>query len=62
MSGLSQVCPTLAFTVDGQQVVTDQQTDFRGVKCRDLTNGIRVKVRGFRQATGVVLATRIDRD
>jgi hypothetical protein len=51
-----------SFVVDGEPVVTTFATDYRKMDCEDLREGQRVKVRGFRQPNGVVLATRIERD
>jgi Domain of unknown function (DUF5666)/Viral BACON domain len=62
IAGLNQTCPVLSFSVDGRAVVTDAATDYRGLRCSDLRDGLRVKIRGLRQPNGVVLATRIDRD
>jgi Domain of unknown function (DUF5666) len=52
----------VAFSVDGQAVATSASTDYRGMDCEDLKNGRRVKVRGVRLVTGVVLARRVDDD
>jgi hypothetical protein len=50
------------FVVKGEQVATSLTTEYRKMDCDDLRDGRKVKVRGFRQPTGVVLATRIERD
>jgi Domain of unknown function (DUF5666) len=59
---LTLICPVRSFFVEGEQVVTSLATDYRKMDCEDLEEGRRVKVRGFRQVNGVVLATRIERD
>ena len=60
ISGVSGSCPNLRFTVDNRTVTTDRETDFRHGECSKARNGEHVIVRGFAQADGTVLATRID--
>jgi hypothetical protein len=43
-------------------IVTTGSTEFRKVKCGDVRNGLKVKVRGRRLPDGTVLALRVERD
>ena len=60
ISNKSGTCPALTFTVGTTQVVTDSKTDFRKAACSTLANNIRVEVKGTKQATGAILATRVE--
>jgi hypothetical protein len=60
VSSLSGTCPTLLFSVEGQLVVTNADTDFRHGKCRDLSNGDTVSIDGMTQADGTVDASRVE--
>jgi hypothetical protein len=62
LSGLSGNCPSLRFTLQGITVTTDKGTDFRGGKCDDVRNGVRVKVSGMFQSDGTLLAKRVEID
>lgn len=62
ISGLSGSCPDLRFTVDGQVVTTDRETDFRSGNCSSARNGRDVEVRGFRQSNGTIRAHRVEFD
>jgi hypothetical protein len=64
IAGLSSLasCPSVAFTVAGQAVTTSGSTRFDDVSCSGLANGLRVEVRGVRQANGSIRATRVKRD
>ncbi|MEP6593784.1 MAG: DUF5666 domain-containing protein, partial [Acidobacteriota bacterium] len=57
--GVKGTCPSLAFGVNGFDVVTDAATIFEGGTCASLHSGDKVKVNGTKQAGGVVLATRV---
>ena len=55
-------CPDRTFTLSGERIVTNGQTDYPGRnECRDLRDGRSARVRGRRQADGSILADRIDR-
>jgi hypothetical protein len=41
-------------------VRTDRETDYKKDECADLSNGDRAKVDGRRDASGNILAMRID--
>jgi hypothetical protein len=62
VGSLSGSCPSLSFSVGGQSVVTDGSTEFKGGNCRDLRNGVEVKVRGERRGSGPIRAERVDID
>ena len=53
-------CPSLMFSVNDTMVSTDGETDFDGVSCSDIQNGIQVEVEGIRQASGQVLAIEVE--
>jgi hypothetical protein len=53
-------CPTLQFKVQGITVKTDATTLFEGGTCADIQVGVKVEVKGLRQADGTVLARRIE--
>lgn len=55
-------CPTLQFKVQGITVKTDATTLFEGGACADIQVGVKVEVKGLRQADGTVLARRIEFD
>jgi hypothetical protein len=55
-------CPGLTFTLSGRIVQTDENTDFKGLHCRDLKDGRKVKVKGVVRNDGIVLATKIEKD
>jgi Domain of unknown function (DUF5666)/Putative binding domain, N-terminal/Viral BACON domain len=58
---LSGQCPNLLFTVEGSVVVTNDATKFKGGKCDDIENGTRVRIKGRRQSTGIVVAREVER-
>jgi hypothetical protein len=60
VTALRGECPTVAFSINGNTVTTDRNTDYKKDQCGALSDGDRVKVDGGRDARGVVLATRID--
>ncbi len=60
VSGLSGTCPTLAFTVGGNRVNTDDDTKFNKGPCKQVTNGMNVGITGERRANGTVYATRVE--
>jgi hypothetical protein len=62
VAGLSGACPTLAFSVGAQTIVTTAATRFDNVTCETLQNGVPLKVRGAAQANGPFAATRVERD
>jgi hypothetical protein len=62
VSGLSGQCPNVGFSLAGQSVGADGNTDYKGGRCRDLSNGVRVEVRGTVQANGGIYARRIKFD
>jgi hypothetical protein len=59
---LSGSCPSLSFTVGGQRVVTDGSTEFKDGNCRDIRNGVEVKVKGERRGSGPIRAERVEID
>ena len=59
LSGLAGTCPAIRFTVNSAPVTTSSTTRFDDVSCTALANGNRVEVKGLRQSTGTVIATRI---
>jgi hypothetical protein len=57
---LSGECPNITFLASGQAVVTNGQTEFRKGRCRDLSLGDFVRVRGTTTAGNPVLAERVE--
>jgi hypothetical protein len=62
VGGLGGSCPSLSFTVRGQSVVTDGSTEFKKGNCRDIRNGVEVKVKGERRGSGPIRAERVEID
>ncbi len=60
ISGLGGTCPALSFTLSGTPIDTDASTKFHGRSCSSLQNGDRVEVKGTKQPSGHVLATKVD--
>ena len=60
VSGLSGACPDITFTVSGLTVKANGTTRYEDGACAGVRNGVRVEVKGQRQADGSVLATRIE--
>jgi hypothetical protein len=58
--GISGACPNVTLLVNGRTVVTDGRTDFRRGRCRDLSWGDRIRVRGTATSGGAVDADRIE--
>ena len=58
--GLLGECPNLTFTAAGRIVVTNGRTEFKKSRCRDLTFGDYVKVRGTATLGSPVTADRIE--
>jgi hypothetical protein len=61
VSALSGTCPALTFTVGTRLVRTGSATVFDD-RCTDVTNGIRVEVRGTRMNDGTFTAARVEVD
>ena len=61
ISGLSAVsaCLSITFVLPGGSIVTTSATEFDDVRCGALTNGRRVEVNGFREASGTIRARRV---
>jgi len=60
ISNKSGACPALTFTVGSMQVVTNASTEFKDAACTALANSMTVEVKGTKQSTGSVLATRVE--
>ena len=60
ITSIAGSCPVVSFIASGRAVVTDGDTDYRGGRCRDLSAGDEIEVRGVTLAGGAVLATRIE--
>ena len=61
VSNLKGSCPSVTFTVDGQKVFTDADTNFKGKDgCAAVANGTRTKVEGEETADGRVYATKVE--
>ena len=53
-------CPNISFLVGARSVVTNGRTDYKKGRCRDLSNGDFVKVRGTVVSGNSVTADRIE--
>lgn len=53
-------CPALTFMVGTTSVTTSATTEFDGMLCTALANGLVVEVKGVRQTDGSVLATKVE--
>jgi hypothetical protein len=62
ISAKAGVCPALTFSVGSTPVATNSSTKFEGVSCATLANGTKVDVSGVRQASGVLLASKVEAD
>jgi hypothetical protein len=60
VSGLSNSCPVITFTVQGTKVTADKDTTYgSNTSCNAMKNDLKVDVEGTRQSNGSVLARRI---
>jgi hypothetical protein len=57
---LSGDCPSISFFAAGRIVITHAGTEFRRGRCRDLSFGDRVKVRGTTTPGNPVTAERVE--
>jgi hypothetical protein len=62
ISGKGGTCPALSFTVSTTPVVTNASTQFKDIACASLANGTAVEVKGTKQSSGSVLATRVEKN
>jgi Domain of unknown function (DUF5666) len=62
VGALAGSCPSLTFTVNATTVSTDAATRFKEGTCSQVTNGVRVEVKGVRQSNGSINATRVELD
>jgi hypothetical protein len=62
VGALAGSCPSLTFTVKATPVSTDAATRFKEGTCSQVTNGVRVEVKGVRQSNGSIKATRVELD
>jgi len=61
IAGLGGGCPSITFMVSGSTVSTSASTRFDDGACASLKNGDRVEVKGVRQPTNVVAASRVEK-
>lgn len=54
-------CPALTFKLGGVAVATSATTEFKNVTCSALANGDRVEVKGTKQSTVTILASRVEK-
>ena len=57
---IAGTCPALTFSVNGTSVSASAATQYRGGSCGSIKTGIKVGVKGTRQANGSVLASRVE--
>ncbi len=61
MGGLKGSCPNLTFKVNGYSIAANGATAFPNAACGSFKNGVKVRVRGIRQADESVNATSIEK-
>ena len=62
VGALAGSCPSLTFTVNATTVSTDAATRFKEGTCSQVTNGVRVEVKGVRQPNSSIKAARVELD
>lgn len=62
IAGRSGSCPSLSFALGSTTVKTNTNTTFKDVACAALKDGDRVEVKGTRQSSTVVLASRVAKE
>lgn len=62
VAGKGGSCPSISFTLGSTTVKTDGSTTFKDVSCASLKNGDTVEVKGARQSSTTVMATRVSKD
>ena len=60
VAGVRGDCPRLTFTANGTTVTTTATTDYDGLACTDIRDGLPVEVEGTQQPGGAVIATEIE--
>ena len=59
IGGLSGSCPSVTFSVNAFVIHTSGATTFENGACSTLKNGVKVQVKGTRNADGSAAATRV---
>ena len=62
IAGRTGACPSITFSVGTSTVMTNAATAFDDGACSTLQNGDQVEVEGVRQASGIVLASRVEKE
>jgi hypothetical protein len=62
VSGLTNGCPGITFTVKNMTVTANDATTYRHTSCGAISNGLKVEVEGTRQSPTSILARRISLD
>ena len=62
VESLSGACPALSFVVQARLVLTTAATEFKKVQCKDVKNGMSVKVSGTLMPDNTVVASRVEKD
>lgn len=62
VSLLLGACPDVGFLLSGRAVRTNADTRFKGMRCSDMQNGRKVRVKGVVQNDGIVIATEVRKD
>ena len=60
VSGVEGLCPTKRFIVRNQRVRTTLSTDYEGGRCRDVKDGVSLRVKGIVGSDGVMTASEVD--
>ena len=55
-------CPNVTLSVSGTSIITSPATQFKNGSCASLRSGLKIEVKGTRQANGSVLASKLDID
>jgi hypothetical protein len=61
-SAITGACPAISFTLGSRSVTTNASTKFDDTACTALKQGDRVEVEGTSQASGSVLATKVEKE
>jgi hypothetical protein len=61
IAGVSGTCPLLIFVLDGKAVFTTSATVFKKMPCKDVKNGVEVRVSGYLMSDGTVRADQVEK-
>jgi hypothetical protein len=62
IAGIGGSCPNVTLSVNGTSIITSPATQFKNGSCASLRSGVKIEVKGARQANGSVLASKVEID